>query len=296
MAIQYAGGTIVNTTFTNTSGTRREIVDGLVSALSSAGWTTVSGGGTGDVHMKSVATTGNGYQYVVRCYDSGSGSSARLQLKNPALTLAQTDNIYLGAQTSKVWRVIANKHQFFIFVPGSTNPRDYACGIAPSTPTSVAAVQVNAAVLIGQGKTDTDSTTTHGFLRNIMSSFSSTGGWQQNCACLTGNTIWENINSTDGNAQGSPYITNARATYVWGNTFFHGTRWADSSSFIIDPMIGWGGSSKYDEHLCRGQIWDSFIVEDQFPIDYQITYDGRTFWNLTAYNPLTRHSFFVAVT
>src|SRR5687768_8340935 len=86
MAVQYAGGTNVNTTFTNTTGTRREIVDGLATALVTAGWTYVSGSGTGDVHLKSVATP-TGSQYVIRIYDIGSGSCARLQLKSVGLTL-----------------------------------------------------------------------------------------------------------------------------------------------------------------------------------------------------------------
>lgn len=294
MAIQYAGGTIVNTTFTNTTGTRREIVDGLVAALVSAGWTIVSGSGTGDVHIKS-AVSPNGYQYVVRCYDSGSGSSARLQLKNVALTIAQSDNIYLGATAGKVWRVIANKHQFFIFVPGSTATRDFAMASSPSAPTSMNTLFTNAVVLTGQGKHDTDTSTQYGFLRGFMCTFSSLYNWQQNCACLTNNYLWETANITDGNTLGMPCIINARNFPNYGTAYF-AYRWADLSLNIIDPMMGWGQLSRFDETLIRGQLWDSFIIEDVFPGDYQITYDGRTFWNLTANNPLSKHSFFVAVT
>lgn len=292
MAILYAGGTIVNTTFTNTSGTRREIVDGLVGALTSAGWTTVSGGGTGDVRMR-CAVTPNGYQYDLRCYDLGSGTSARLQLRN--LITTQADNIYLNPQAGKVWRVIANKYQFFILVPGSAACRDFAFATAPSAPTSMNTIFTNAAVLVGQGKTDTDTTTTSGFIRTIMSSFHSTSNWQQNCAVITNNTLWENANVVDGGTFGCPAIVNARIFPNYGNVY-SAYRWADLSLNIIDPMIGWGQQSRFDETLIRGQMWDSFIIEETFPPGYLITYDGRTFHNLTANNALTRHSFFVAVT
>ena len=84
MSVQYAGGTNVNTTFTCTVGTRREIVDGLVAALTTAGWSMVSGGGTGTVVMRSATTPTASNVIDVRIHDPGSGNCAQIRMQNAA--------------------------------------------------------------------------------------------------------------------------------------------------------------------------------------------------------------------
>lgn len=293
MAVQYAGGTNVNTTFVNTSGTRREIVDGIVAALTSAGWSTVSGGGTGDVKMKTALTPQNN-QLVVRLYDPGSGSCARLQLYTPDLGRSQSDNIYLVPTALKVWRVIANQFQFFAFVPGSVAPREFASCSAIFIPTFMSGVVNSAGFLHGQSKFDSDTSTTVAMFRTLTSSYLSSSNWQQNVAYIVNGSIWETINLTDGGAVGV-----AQLCVPFRGNFGAGLgpyRWADLSWSTYDPFIAWGTTGSHDEALMRGQMWDMVVIGEQnLAGDTTYSYDGRNFYNLTFQNGSSNHSCWVMV-
>lgn len=294
MAIQYSGGTNINTTFTNTTGTRREIVDGLVAALTSAGWSTFSGGGTGDVKMKT-AITPQGNQIMLRIYDPGSGNCARLQLFTADNIRSQSDNVYLLPAVGKVWRVIACKYQFFIFVVGSSAPRDFAMASAIYIPPFLNTLVTSAGFLTGQSKTDTDTTSAGSFVRTMMTAYHSSYGWQQNGAYITNGFLFENANLTNGAAVGvanmaAPFLTN-----VYGGGYSTPYRWYDYSLRADDPLVGWGGASVFDEALIRGQLWDAVLISEVFSADTTISFDSRTFWNMTANNQSTRHSVFVYV-
>lgn len=294
MAVQYAGGTNVNTTFTNTTGTRREIVDGLVSALSTAGWSTVSGGGTGDVKMR-CATTPVGNVLVVRIYDPGSGNCARLQLYTTDSVKQQAGDIFLFPTTGKVWRVIANKYQFFIFVPGSTATREFAsCSALYIPPFLVTAGITVAGFLQGQSKNDTDTSTNYSLFRSLPSSYYNNGNWQQNSACVNYNYIIESNNVTNSAAVGVPQcVVPFRFNFGGGSSPY---RFADLSWMTYDPWMAFATSSIFDEALIRGMMWDMVVIgEANIPPDTTITYDGRSFYNITFGNNITNHSFCVLV-
>src|SRR4051812_47184678 len=102
MAIQYSG-TNYNSTFTCTTGTRQEIVTGLQTALTAAGWTVISGSGTGNVLMES-ATTPAPQSLVMRVklFDPGSGNCAQLVPRNQANTHAMSNYLPLLPAVGKV--------------------------------------------------------------------------------------------------------------------------------------------------------------------------------------------------
>jgi hypothetical protein len=304
MAVQYAGGTNVNTTFTNTTGTRREIVDGLVSALTTAGWTTVSGGGTGDVKMKCAATP-QGNQAVVRILDPGSGNCAQLTLYNVGLNLIQTGACYLLPFTGKVWRVIDNKYKFFIFVTGSILPREYVCFSCIYIPPFLTSSLSTAAFIMGNGRSDSD--TGFGFssgpngaiFRSALGPSSSQTNYQQNGAFLTNNYMWSSSNVADGNgnAGGTAQIFAPHSLTTFSGQFNSQFvyRYHDMSLHISDPLIAWGTTSYTDEPTIKGQVWDMAILHEQFQMDSSFSFDGRNYWNLTQFNIQSRHSAIVLV-
>jgi hypothetical protein len=79
MAIQYAGGTNVNTTYA--AGTRTQLVDNLKAELVNAGWS-VASGSSGDWKLDS-ATTPAGHNCRVRLWDPGSGNCAQVRIMKP---------------------------------------------------------------------------------------------------------------------------------------------------------------------------------------------------------------------
>ena len=303
MAIQYAGGTNVNTTFTNTTGTRREIVDGLVAALTTAGWTVVSGSGTGDVKMKT-ALTPQGNQAVVRIYDPGSGNCAQLILFNVGLNLSQSTACYLLPTVGKVWRVIANRYQFMIFVQGSIVPREFAMMSCIYIPPFLTASIQTAAFLMGNARSDGDtgfgySSGPNGcLLRNMLGPSDGNTNYQMNMACLLNNFMWSLNNVADGNgyAGGAPQLFCPHSLTRSGGQFLQSVyRYHDGSLHISDPLVAWGSTYMYDEPTIKGQLWDIAILHDQFQMDQTFSFDSRTFWCLTQSNPISRHSALVYI-
>jgi hypothetical protein len=118
MAIQYAGGTNINTTFA--AGTRTQLVDNLKAELVNAGWS-VASGSSGDWKLDS-ATTPAGHNCRVRLLDPGSGNCAQVRIMNQGETLTPGQSVWLLPGSGKTYRVLANKYQFHTFVPASANP------------------------------------------------------------------------------------------------------------------------------------------------------------------------------
>jgi hypothetical protein len=305
MAVQYAGGTNVNTTFTNTTGTRREIVDGLVAALTTAGWSTVSGGGTGDVKMKCVATPQSN-QAIVRIYDPGSGNCARFSLYNTIQSLSQSGDCYLNPGAGKVWRVIANQYQFFIFVSGSTAAREFGMFSCLYIPPFLTAAVQTAAFTNCNSRNDSDggfqfSTGPNGaFCRSTLGPSWSSTNYQMNGSYMVNNTIWSNNNMADGNT----YAGGAVQAFVpqgignlLGSQFSNQSiyRYHDGSLHISDPLTGWGTTGYLEEPTIKGQLWDVAIIHESFQMDQTFSFDGRNFWNMTQNNGVTKHSAFVLI-
>jgi hypothetical protein len=127
-SVLYSGGTIVNTTFTTTVGTRAEVVAGIETALTSAGWSTISGGGTGTVLMKSATTASPKSNSIrVRLNDPGSGNCAEVRIEDDSGTYA-SQNFYLLPAAGKVFRIIACQYNFFCFTPQPSAAREFVCG------------------------------------------------------------------------------------------------------------------------------------------------------------------------
>lgn len=294
MAIEYSDGTI-NTTFTNTTGTRREIVDGVVAALVSAGWTYKSGSGTGDVVLLSVATS-SGNRMALRCYDPGSGNCAQLKLQSSDGLALQTGSIFLLPGVGKVWRVIASKYQFFVFRDGSITNREFAMGSALAIPSFMQSYQTTAAFVSGPCKTDSDSTFTVSFTRFLFTSWHTGYNFQSNGAYLSNAGMWETSNYSNSSSPGTPQMFTPSGVYaISGDSSSMPSRYSNGAWHISDPLVAWGTSSVAEEPTIKGQLWDAIVVHAALPGDTTYSFDGKTFWNITMNNPLTNHSLLLRI-
>lgn len=281
MAIQYSGAAY-SSTFTTTTGTRREIVDNAAAKLVSAGWSYQSGSGTGDVKMLS-ATTAQGMKTVVRIYDPGSGNCARFKLYNSGNTLNQTGDCFLLPAAAKTFQFVANPYQFFIFVTGSTTTRDFVAGGTPWIPSWNSGIS-ETGWLMGNAQSDTD-TTARPSLRTVPGGWAS-GSNYPNYAAYTNTSLWENNASNFGvnNAPG-PFQLMAFGSYQYVNNLGnvnHMTTWYDGSGMIYEPICGWTSTSTAGTQnaVAIGQLWDCAMMTVPFAIDTTTTFDGHNWINL----------------
>ena len=283
MPIQYAGGTNVNNTFANSgSATRREIVDGLVTELATAGWTTISGAGTGDVIMES-ATTPQSLKMRVRILDPGSGTCAQIKIRNASGSLVQTTSLHLRPENSKTWRVIANRYQCFIFVPGSTAARNFAGFGVPYLPANVSSLLYECIWGWGSANSDGDSTSRPHFRTHL----GATANFSTASMCfITNGAMWENPDSTNKSYTeiGLPQLIYPQSANLNQAGSATGYRWHGDKAPMFEPYIGWGQTSSIDEGKVRGQLWDSVISLEQYAMDATATFDTRNWWNLTDVN------------
>jgi hypothetical protein len=283
MAIQYSG-TNVNNTFTNTVGTRREIVDGISAALVAAGWTIISGSGTGTQLLESTTTPApQSLVCRVQLFDPGSGNCAQIKFRNQAATATQSNYHPLFAQASKVWRVIANPYQFFCFSTASTSAgREYVAGGVPYLPSFLQGVITECIWSQGNGRNDTDLTMSTTFRNNLVTS---TANAQPNLWQDVNLNVWENFNNYVANSYtGWPQLIaqqGAQWTQTVGTNLFAPYKWHDDSLMVYEPLIAWGAAGFSDESKIRGQLWDAAIVSDSFGADQTTSFDTHNWWVLT---------------
>ncbi len=283
MAIQYSG-TNINNTFVNTVGTRLEIVTGLSTALVAAGWTIISGSGTGN-QLLECTTTPSPQSLVcrVQLYDPGSGNCAQIKFRNQANTKSQTNFHPLFAQASKTWRVIANPYQFFIFSSASSSiGREFVGGGVPYLPSFLQGVITECIWSMGNGRSDTDTFCSTTFRNNLITSTPSS---QPNLWMDVNLNAWENFNTYVNTAYtGWPQLLaqqGAQWTQVAGTNLYAPYKWHDDSLMVYEPLISWGMIGYSDESKIRGQLWDAAIVSDSFGADQTTSFDTHNWWVLT---------------
>lgn len=279
-ATTYKGGANVSQGFLG--GTRQNIIDGCESALLNAGFITISGSGTGTLVMQS-SMTPNPQNLRFRVTFGTPGSNCvSVSIRNIDGSKVGTNSTGAGGQlfpsASKGFRVIANKYQVFILVPGSAASRDFCAFGVPYLPTHLQGIVYEAIWLQGNAQNDTDTVTRTSFRTSLSSEFGGTGLLQHIC---NGN-IWE---GSPFNVSGPHTLATMAPTKSLAGSTWNLYRWHDGSMFMGDPIIGWGTFSNNEENTAKGQLWDSFIAMQPFPIDTQlVSVDSRNWWGITANN------------
>lgn len=113
MSIQYAGGTNVHSSIDGSNATT--CVDEIKAALVTAGWS-VSSGSSGDWTLLS-ATTPSGLLMKARVYVSSSHCHFTFSSSDGTATSQDFGIVITG---TRVYKIIANKYQFFIYLEGVT--------------------------------------------------------------------------------------------------------------------------------------------------------------------------------
>lgn len=281
MAIQYSGGPNINTTFTTTTGTRLEIVNALETILVSAGWTVISGSGTSNVLLES-ATTPAPQSLVcrVQIQDTGSGNCAQVKFRNQNNTKAQTNPLYLLPAVGKVYRVIANKYQFFCFASDSvTVGRTLVCGGVPYLPSFLQGV-ITEAIWCQSNSNNNDSATTHYHSFRTASWCGTSSNQCSQWQVVNGNA-WEVSASFINHSPGCQQLMVQSGSFHSINLAPVTYRWHDGSHFTYEPLIAWGLTGSSDEGLVRGQLWDACMLSGAFVADQTTTFDANNWWVYT---------------
>lgn len=276
-ATTYKGGANVSQGFLG--GTRQNIIDGCEAALLNAGFITISGSGTGTLVMQSsMSPNPQNLRFRVTFGTPGSNSVC-VSIKNVDGSRTGTNSTSQGGQlfpsASKGFRVIANKYQVFILVPGSMAARDFVCFGIPYVPTHLQGIVYEAIWLHSNSQSDTDATARCSFRAALTSELGGSGLQQNIC---NGN-IWE---GSPFNVSGPQTLATLGPVKVLAGSYWNLMQWQDGSTFMGDPIIGWGTSSNNELCTAKGQLWDAFTVLQPFPGDTQlVSVDSRNWWGIT---------------
>lgn len=279
MAIQYSGGTIVNYTFTD-AGTRADLVAKLETQLGNAGWSTISGGGSSDVLMKS-AVTAQGLSIRLRLYDPGSGNCPQFTIKNNAGTL--TSSIAYLLPASAEWRIWACKYWFIMFRTGVTNRTTsrgvLAGGTIVGLPTNVLSIMgsdLDCGWMHFNGISDTDAVGHYSF-RDRVATFSA-------AATAYGSSLYTSqmVNYTSS-AHSTPSLATLRTTSYGAGGATDAVAWQDDSAPIIEPRIGWSSTSaNTGQSKLKGFLADACILMKAVSGEATISnIDGHTWIAIT---------------
>jgi hypothetical protein len=279
MSIQYAGAPIISATMTQSTGTRAELSSWIEAQLVAAGWA-VAVTATNDWKLNSAITPQN-LQMRVRVYDPGSGNCARIKVSNVSEVKIQSQDHWLNPAVGKIWRFIGNKYQFFVMTPGNSPAREFFfCGV-PFLPTFLTGVITEAIHSQSNGSSDTNTSNLTSF-RTAPTCYGGTGLGPGEMFNVLNGSICESY------AAGGGYpcwtkLANLPA-FADANATTYAYRWHDLSFSVVEPLIAWGNTYPTDESLIRGQLWDAIWINEAFPADTNITFDGRTYWGITNMN------------
>lgn len=258
MAIQHpASGTIVNTTFTG--GTKLQIVNALNTHLKTAGWTAISGDGTNDVILESATTPTASNSIRVRLRETGLTNCALINMQNTAATKV-SQSLFLLPSTSRTYRIVANKYQFFCWAPGTAAREWIMLGtlFIPSWLHGVITGDLGFAACNSSGDASATVSATFQTANNMGDANNHT--WS---AILNGGLTDAGNNSWTASAPRWVVQTHTAPA----RTNLSGYRWHDGTLTISDPLLAFGVLLNSDPALIRGQLWGCMWVSDYYAPD-----------------------------
>jgi len=295
--IPYSGGTIVNTTFTTTVGTRQEIVTALETNLVAAGWTVISGSGTGTVLLRSAETAAPKSNSIrVRLLEVGSGNCAQVKMENDSGSLV-SQAYYLLPAAAKVFRIVACRYNFFVFNPQPSTARSVViCGTL-HIPTFLEGVTTGSLGFIhGNGNSDSDTSIRNTFRTRlgIWTQQSGGFGWSSQ---IRNNAI-QNVND---DSQSSAHVTTCHAPALDTSNYL---LWADGNTYPTrEVVLGFGMGGTTSQNRWQGIIHNLFTTPRVYAGDdiSVSAYDGHAWMSVTDSNNgiagrMNAGTIFVAIT
>lgn len=272
MSIRYAGGTIVNATEVAANvSTKNALSDFIKTNLVTAGWTNISGS-SGSWVMTSPATASGVTGLQMRVTMDNSATNCLL------LKPSRFDGSFLGSGQfilpNTDIRIIANKHQFFVFMPGTTTARSFTAMGVPYVD-STAHTPNPTSVIWAQSNSSSDTSTT------VQTTFRSRLGAQDGrCYNNISGDWWEGTPALGNGTQSLVAVQSAIKEQASGMQ-----QWGLSNYYLLyEPLIGWGLTGSGDTAKVAGQLWDSVIASASLTGDSTYTIDSRTYFAITRSN------------
>jgi hypothetical protein len=235
------------------------------------------------------ATTPQGYNLRCRFRDN-TGSSITYSIET-------SDGVKVGGNSTtaggmltpglnQTWHIVANKHQFTMWVHGSyTTGNQFVIVSCPYVFPFLSPTYIG--FMVAASRTDTDTS-----LRSSNWRYSLRPGYADNnwsTAQAVYNTTFVDYapgSSGSGNGRGFPGII--PAVYCGNNLTFlpNGVnqlyRWGNGDAITQDALLAWGLSSITDESQITSQLWDAIIIQDQFYGDTTASFDSNNWICLTS--------------
>ena len=261
MSLRFSGGPYANYQFTQATGTRLEIMQGLQYALTLAGWTTISS--STSIIIMQTRTTPESLAMRIKIYDPGSGST-RVDIMNVSQALTSGD-CWLTPAANKIWRVVACPYQFFIYTQMSMyNACEFVAAGTPALPPWLVGVTTECGWMVGNAIND-GGVLVYSFRNGYLpgdayyytrwSAFRSTSS--------TSNMINRNAND-DWYDSGDLVLTCSvpgRSNYgeVGYPSSWPCQRWIDGTMVFADTYIIFGTTSSLDEGKIRTDVGCCFV-------------------------------------
>ncbi len=244
---------------------------------------------TESILVQTAATT---QSLALRCrIKDNRGNCVQFSIENTTALLVGNNSTTQGGNllpaASKTFRIIANKYQFLVMVPGVFNTARnlvfVSCPYIPAPNT----VPADAGIMICDSLSDT-STTLPSNWRNVLGIVQNT---LPNFQVMWGASIWENSNNTFNNASyfscpnffvGAPAVA-AQMGYSTGGVLAT-YRWASNQIITSDPLLQWGLSAFGDEPMLRAQLWDALLIHNSYSGDVTTTFDSHNWRTVTNNN------------
>ena len=258
--------------WTATLGTIQELINQIETYLLAAGWTTISGHGTGTLLMQSALTPpGQDLQMRVTI-KTNSGTCVDISIQNVSGGLASTNSTTAGfpllPAVGKTWIFVLNKYQAFIYTPIPTAVKGYAAFGVPMIPSFLQGAVVEA--MWGSSNAGSEAASAIGASwRNFLWLYGYNSTAANQAGIVNGNLMQQN--STSAYNVGLLSLAWMGGVQVQGSWL---QSWHDSSSFIFDAIVAWGVNAT-TMALYRGYLWDACVVNQAYAGDTATTFDSH---------------------
>lgn len=285
-ATQYSGSAWYTTVATD--GTKQTLINNIETALlhSGNGWTTVSGSGTTNLLMSSVATPA-GLAVYCRFKDNG-GTEIQVYMESTDGTLkpasyATTNGASLSVTVGITYELLASKYQFVLYSANSpTTAKQFVWVGVPYLNASLSANITRAGFLFGGNQgTSTNVVSTIAFTMSLGKNLAGTNS-NPNVEVMVNSNWWETANASSvgpQNVAGFPRMLINGMVSDFNQTLSSATgyRWRTATPSIVtgDVFVAWGLTANTDEAMVNGQFYDCVFIGDSQPIDTTATFDSH---------------------